>query len=125
MVQFVLGISILLGVLARFVFVISSNFSVGRPNKFFVQAPIAHKSFFWMQILVKGFSNDCVSVDTNAHLFEHGVDVCALFLFTAFIHHDHASSSFLNVLANVLKLLSIEGQLWTSKQQQMAFLKFL
>jgi len=71
---------------------------------------------------MEGFSNNGVTIDANADLLEHSIDISVLFLFTSFIHHDNASTSFLDVSPDVLQLLGVERQSWSTEKQQMGFL---
>jgi hypothetical protein len=68
-----------------------------------------------MKILMERFPDYGVTVDTDAYLFKHCIDISIVFLLSSFSHHDHTSSSLFYVLLDVMKFLSIEREAWTTQ----------
>ena len=123
--EVVLGVTVLFGVLSRLVVFVWLVLAVGCLDQFVIEAPVANEGLLWMKVFVEGFSNDAVLVDAHAHLLKHGIDVGVALLLSAFGHHNHAPATVFDVASDVLQLLGIEGEPWTSKEKEMALLEAL
>jgi len=55
-----------------------------------------------VKILVEGFPDARIIINTDADLLKHGVDVGVALLLSTFGHHKHAFSSVFDILSNVL-----------------------
>ena len=73
-----------------------------------------------MKILLEGLSNDLVSVDEDAHLLKHSVDIGVHSAFASFVHHYHARAALLDILTDLLELLGSEWHLGATKQEQVS-----
>ena len=72
-----------------------------------------------MKILEEALPDHRVSVDTDADLFEHGIDVGRELVLPAFSHYYHNTTSILDVHTDVLQLLSCERHLRSSQKKEM------
>lgn len=93
------------------------------PDELVIQASVSDERFFRMKVLEEGFPDDGVSVDADAELLEHRIDVRAHLLLSAFVHEKHDFSALVDVLSNVLDLSSIERSSRPSQKEQVAFLE--
>ena len=132
-IQVVLRVAVLLRILPRFVLVFF--LAAGSPIKvsgtayllgeFVREAPVADVGLLGMKVLVEGLSHHAVRVDADADLLEHCVDVGGQLGLAALVHHDDAAAALLDVAADVLQLLSVEGQTRSTEQEHVALLKAL
>ena len=132
-IQFILGVAVLLRVLARLVLVfLLSACSPKLVNRvgyllgeLLREAPVADVGLLRMEVLVEGLTHNAVRVDADAHLLEHGVHVRGEFGLAALRHHDDAAATFLDVAADILQLLCVERQTRSAEQEHVALLKAL
>lgn len=128
-VELVLGVAVLSRILASFLFLALGaicgsnlvNYKLHLLYKLLRETAIANKGFLRVEVLVECFPHNAVRVHANANLLQHGVDISLEFGLTTFIHHDHATPTFLNVAAYVLQLLGSEWKSGTSEQEHVVF----
>lgn len=118
-VELVLGVAVLSRILASFLFLALG--AICGFYKLLRETAIANKGFLRVEVLVECFPHNAVRVHANANLLQHGVDISLEFGLTTFIHHDHATPTFLNVAAYVLQLLGSEWKSGTSEQEHVVF----
>ena len=94
-------------------------------DELIIETSVANKSLFGMQILMESLSNNRVTIDTDSYLLKHCIDVGIGLLFSTFRHYYHTPSSIFDVSPNILYLLGIKWQPWTTQQKQVTFLHFL
>jgi len=112
----VLRVSILTRILSWFVPIFLLFRSISNFDELIIETSIANKSLFGMQILMESLSNNRVTVDTDSYLLKHCIDVGVGLLFSTLRHYYHTSTSVLDVPPNILYLLGIKWQPWTSQQ---------
>ena len=74
---------------------------------------------------MESLSNNRVTVDTDSYLLKHCIDVGVGLLLPSLRHYYHTPTSILDVSPNILYLLGIKWQPWTTQQKQVTFLHFL
>ena len=113
--ELVLGVSVFLGVLSWLVSIVCSCLSVGSLDQLLVEASVSNECFLGVEVLVESLSYNRVTIEADADLLEHSINISVLFLFATFIHHDDAPTSFLDVSSDILQLLGVERQPWSTQ----------
>lgn len=85
--RFILGVTVALRVLALLASLLL-GLTLGHTDELLVKATVANESLLRVQVLLESLTDNAVSVDENAKLLEHGVDVGVHAGFATLVHDD-------------------------------------
>jgi hypothetical protein len=95
-------------------------FALSDAHELLIEAAIADKGFFGVQIFVETLSNDRIVVHVDSKLFQHCIDVGVGFLLATLLHDNEDGAAIFDVVANILELLAREWHAGTTQQNEMA-----